>query len=359
MNQFSEERKPIFVKRRMSGTDTNHSGSSQSAGSSIVLDSQSADPAITGQSATNRILTELRNMRSSFGGMIEDINTRVDELSEKVNNPPPSTAPSQIPESTPARRHWADDDSTAQDRPLVGPHCWNNSDDEDGDCQRAVIKLSEEDEKLVRTVFSSTLPNAERRRLRNSYPTTGLPQTKCPRLDPVFKSSLASKTDTKAIDSELARAQAFILDPIGPLTYILGKLESDQGVSSEELGKTLRESITLLGNASSQISRTRRKRVLKTLNPKMQDMAEEQELFGDSAPNLFGNGFESKMKERSDSLRILEKSSGPPPAKKRQFFRQSHPTGPQRGGGSANRGGSYRSRNYHNSGPNKNRQTNN
>lgn len=251
-----------------------------------------------------------------------------------------------VPESTP-RSSWADDDCPCDyDRPLAP---WPNSDDEEGDSQREIVKLFETDKKLVQTAFSNTLANSERRRLRNSYPTTGLPQTKCPRLDPVFKSSLGSKTDVKAIDTELARAQAFVLDPVGPLSYMLGKLESDQGISFDELGKAIRESITLLGNASSQISKTRRKRVLKTLNPKMQDMADEQELFNSSAPQLFGPGFETKMKERSDSMKILEKSSTrPPPFKKKQFFRPSHPTGPQRGGGSANRGGN-RSRNYQSS----------
>ena len=91
-------------------------------------------------------------------------------------------------------------------------------------------------------------------------------------------SNQAPPAETKFIDSELSRA-AFVLEPIGPLSYQPSKLDSDQGLSSEELGKALRESITLLGNDSSHISKMRRKRVLKTLNPKMQDMADEQQLF--------------------------------------------------------------------------------
>ena len=46
-------------------------------------------------------------------------------------------------------------------------------------------------------------------------------------------------TDTKSIDSELARAQAFVLDLLRPLSYLLDKLECDKGLSEKELGKAL------------------------------------------------------------------------------------------------------------------------
>ena len=52
----------------------------------------------------------------------------------------------------------------------------------------------------------------------------------------------------------------------------------------------------------------------------MQDMADELELFSSSALHLFGSGFETKTKGRSESLKILEKSMYPPPPEKRQFF---------------------------------------
>ena len=65
-----------------------------------------------------------------------------------------------------------------------------------------------------------------------------------------------------------------------------------------------------------QTSKIRRKRILKTCNP---DIADKQELFQDAAPNLFGDGFELKMKERAEAVRVLHK--GQSRQTQRQFFR--------------------------------------
>ena len=94
--------------------------------------------------------------------------------------------------------------------------------------------------------------------------------------------------------------------------------------------------IAVLGNASSQISRLRRKKILKAVNPSIQDLAED--LFSGSAPNLFGSGFERKMKDRAKSMKLIASASKPPPGPKK-FFRGGRPTAPQRGGGQARRGG--------------------
>ena len=56
--------------------------------------------------------------------------------------------------------------------------------------------------------FCMSLLNAERRKIRRSYPISGSSSTRCPKLDPVFKSQ-AVKADYKPHDGELARLQAF------------------------------------------------------------------------------------------------------------------------------------------------------
>ena len=89
----------------------------------------------------------------------------------------------------------------------------------------------------------------------------------------------------------------------------------------------MEEALRLLGNASAQLSTARRKRVLKTLNPEIQDLAGEQGHFKEAAPLLFGQGFEKTMKERAESLRILQKATKPPPHQQK-FFQRGHSTAP-------------------------------
>ena len=152
----------------------------------------------------------------------------------------------------------------------------------------------------------------------------------------MFKSA-SVKPEAKTTDAELARLQAFVLDPVGPLTNILHRLD-EEDYSLDEAKSDVSEALRLLGNASSQISRTRRKKVLKSLNPDIQDLAGEEDLFKAAAPNLFGAGFEAKMKDRAESVKLLSKAKAPPPQHKK-FFRGGRSTAPRRGSGHSQRGG--------------------
>jgi hypothetical protein len=109
-------------------------------------------------------------------------------------------------------------------------------------------------------------------------------------------------------------------------------------LTQAEVRATTPEALKLLGNASSQISHLRRKKVLKSVNADMQDLADEEDLFKGASPNLFGPGFETKMKERAESLKLLSGSVAKPPAPKK-FFLRSCPSAPQRGGGQSSRRG--------------------
>ena len=93
----------------------------------------------------------------------------------------------------------------------------------------------------------------------------------------------------------------------------------------EEARYDAMDALHLLGNASSQISRTRRKKVLEVLNPNIQDLAVEGNLFKSAALHLFGDGFEQKMKDQAEAMKLLSKAKGPPPKK---FFQGGHPTAP-------------------------------
>ena len=212
---------------------------------------------------------------------------------------------------------------------------WGASDDEeDKPCSSHVLKLDDHEKQFIQGAFTTGVSNVERRQLRSCYPSADLPHIRCLRLDSVFKTSLAKSAEVKAVDKELARAQALVLDSIRPLTLLLTKI-GEENYSIEDAERTVQDAIQLVGNASLHLAKMRRKCILRCLNPKMQDMAEEQELFQSAAPLLFGQGFESKMKERSESLKILSscsrsRDSSPPPRKKKQcFFVRATPLPPK------------------------------
>uniref|UniRef100_A0A1X7V3N1 Uncharacterized protein n=1 Tax=Amphimedon queenslandica TaxID=400682 RepID=A0A1X7V3N1_AMPQE len=110
----------------------------------------------------------------------------------------------------------------------------------------------------------------------------------------------------------------------------------ERALSLEEDCACLKDAIRLLGNASSNLSRLRRLKVLKDVNPSITGLADE-DLFREAAPELFGAAFEEKMKSRADAVKIFL-SSKTNPQQKRQFFPPGHPTAPLRGGGQSQRG---------------------
>ena len=67
----------------------------------------------------------------------------------------------------------------------------------------------------------------------------------------------------------------------------------------------------LLGNASAQMAKERRKTVTKDLNKDLMSLAEDPEMFEEAAPLLFGASFETKMKEHLESFKCLRQSMAP------------------------------------------------
>ena len=56
--------------------------------------------------------------------------------------------------------------------------------------------------------------------------------------------------------------------------------------------------VKLLGNAPDQITSLRQSKILKAVNLEIHNLAEE-DIFATAATDLFGTGFEAKMKERA------------------------------------------------------------
>uniref|UniRef100_A0A1X7UQI9 Uncharacterized protein n=1 Tax=Amphimedon queenslandica TaxID=400682 RepID=A0A1X7UQI9_AMPQE len=279
------------------------------------------------------ILYQLARMEKSLSNEIQSVSKRVDYL-EKGREPPP--AKKRATEVPP----WAD--RGPMDFRDGQPHQWPVSDEEDGedppeaDQPCVPVLLSENDKGLVTSSFKKVLSTEDRRRLRNGFPCPELQETRCPKLDPIFKSASVHK-EAKSNDGELARIQALIHDPIAPLLRLLYACseEADQSEVSllcDDVRPLVTEAIQLLGNASANMSRLRRKKMLKSVNPDIADLAEE-DIFEAAPPNLFGSGFESKMKERVDSVKLLSASKATQPPN-RKFFPKSRSTAPPRGSGS-------------------------
>ena len=288
-------------------------------------------------SGSDGVIKELRRMESALNAYmyIQEVSRRVDRL---------EGAPPAKRQATENRRGagtstptcWADREDGVASVPCPQ---WSDSEEEerveneDGRSGApSVIELSEDNAAFVSSAFTTVLPSAERKRVRDSFPHPGLEATRCPRLDPLFKTASVNK-DTKSTDAELARIQSLINDPATPLIQLLHSLDT---VSCEDARLAITAAIKLLGNASANMSRLRRKRVLKSVNPDIADLAED-DILKSSAPNLFGPGFEGKMKERAESVKLLTASKAPPP--NRKFFRGGRPPAPPRGGGQPRRGG--------------------
>ena len=205
-----------------------------------------------------------------------------------------------------------------------------------------LLEVSEETKAVVKEAFTSTLSNMARREIRSRAPGLDLPETRCPRLDSLYKTSeskFSANSDAKQVDGDLQKIQALMLDVAAPLLELKSVAE-DHNPAARDPKEALDDAIRLLGNAIGQTSKIRRKRVLRTCNPNIQDLAEEEALFTAALPNLFGPEFEQKMKDRAESVKILAKSQNLSSQRGgSRVFRRGHHSQAQRGGGPPYRGG--------------------
>ena len=145
------------------------------------------------------------------------------------------------------------------------------------------------------------------------------------------------------MDKDLLQSQGYLLDAVRPLALLLDGTRPEGPMDLEEAKQAVSDALQLLGNANSQISRLRRKRILKSCNPDIANLADRADLFTQAAPHLFGDGFEAKMKERAEAVRVLQKSSKPYQQPQSRFFQSGRP---QRGGGQSYQGGRGRGFRY-------------
>ena len=131
---------------------------------------------------------------------------------------------------------------------------------------------------------------------------------------------------TKSNDWSLSRIQALMLDAMAPLTEVIELFNSGaEELSSEQIAKAVETAITLLGNASCQMSAMRRTRVLQEYNRELVEWAQRRENFNSEAPALFGPNFPKDVSEYLDQVASLKKAKA---AANSSGFRKAYPYRP-------------------------------
>ena len=123
-----------------------------------------------------------------------------------------------------------------------------------------MLQVSENITKVLKA--GRPLSNQSRLQARKLYLFPDVEVMWCPKLDPVAKQLLLK--EQKPADAALARLQTLVVDAVAPLTLLL-EWFFDEGASC----RCSKAAITLLGNATTQISRERRKKVIQNLNKKV------------------------------------------------------------------------------------------
>ena len=282
-------------------------------------------------------------MSANFSAYLSVVTNQVASLSERVDNaewapraePEQQSRPSSRAE-TPASQTtplWCD---RPLDKPLpTGPIVWpddkedveTGSDEADG-CQ--LHRVSPTTEASLVEMFSAPASNATRRRWRKAY---GMPATDCTKY-PKLDNTLKTQVPKEGKDADP--------DAVGPLASIL-EMQQAGRLTPETAAEAATQALWFIGNAHSNISAERRKRVITNFNKDLRPLVEESERFSRAAPLLFGKEFEKEAKEHIDSVRSIRKlGSAPSRGQRQQFFRHScpHTYSQAACGGGAFRGGS-------------------
>ena len=297
-----------------------------------IIDSQ-ANPANTvGNGEASQMLDILKELRSDMQSMTG----RIANLEEQSR---PTTSRGDGPSE-----RWADHMDGLNATMYTEPHY--DEEDDDGDKENEstqgtkLFAVTKETESFLKEHFSKRADNPTRRQWREKHGAPRLNATACPKVDKILKQNLSSQT--KARDRQLSKSQALVLDAVGPLAFVL-ESAARGSLTQESAIEAAQTALKLLGNASCHLATERRRNALADLNPNLKEMAEEDSLYAEATPNLFGDGFSKKAKERDDELKVLRSAKVPQKkstfntqwkGRDNQFFQGRRPfTQANRGGG--------------------------
>ena len=309
------------------------------------------------------ILDTIGSMKQSLQKSFDNVNARVDDLMTQSRSRSRTPSPrrkepershkSREPECSHDRRSrgkepersslpWALQSDTVSDLPPITDRDFCDSDEELTPREEGV-KLSEETEYVLSQLITATLENNTRREICGRYPVPETDMTRTPKLDEIFTSSeskFQKNAEAKSVEKDLLHVTACTLDVARPLIDIIEGVNSGWLSPADAKDRAI-DALTLLGNTIAHTSQIRRKWVLKVCNPDITSLAENKDLFTKAPPMLFGKGFENKMQDRAEALKVLHKgqatSSGHQSSRK-PYFRGNRPSIPQRGGGYGYRG---------------------
>jgi len=152
--------------------------------------------------------------------------------------------------------------------------------------------------------------------------------TRCPKLDSIIEDVV--KKDAVDEDSQLSRLQNFYLDSVGPLVAAFEELSKD-APDADLVSGAVQQALLFLGSANAHVSQVRRTKILNRLNRDVKGLAKDID-FSKSAPYLFGEGIEQKIKDRAEAVRVLRRTTSSE-FKPKQFFPGSSSQGSGSGRG--------------------------
>ena len=141
----------------------------------------------------------------------------------------------------------------------------------------------------------------------------------------------------KAVDKQSKFLQDRLLDTLGPVSqlfeHIFGMLSQCQPGKTidltyeqlNELGSITSNAIRLLGNTSALLSQERRKAVLQKINSQGTLASLASEEFPQAGRSLFGEGFEERIRTRSETAKTLLQAASVGNRKQQFFSRPHHP----------------------------------
>ena len=160
------------------------------------------------------------------------------------------------------------------------------------------------------------LSRFERRSLVKFYPRPNVDSVYTPALDEYLKPFIQG---VSAPDKPLKELQDNILDIFGPLSTVYENLIATlHTIGSDAFIQLDKESIStfltcvkhtmlLVGDVSSRVATNQRELVLKKINPLLLSLANED--FTDANKQLFGPGFEQRLKARSETAETIGKAA--------------------------------------------------
>ena len=284
---------------------------------------QQATPQCSGDDLfQSQVLGILHNLKEDFQHMsdrvakLEDhrVQSAFQDETQSVNEP---SRPQEDGEPAMQSTPWADVDPNEKPDFSFIPSWDEEEEDDQKTTGVRLFKTSEKTEAFLKQSLTTTAPNQQRRQWREKIGAPNTPFTACPSMDKLLKSRLSASA--KTWDRTLAKHQALMLDAVGPITHILEEAAKGQ-LTPKTAVEAAQTALKLLGNASMQVNRKRRRCAIESLNPSLMDLADEDDLYKNSAPQLFGEGFFKKEKERDKELQCLNQATG----------RQTNFRGPQR-----------------------------